>query len=609
MKLKKLEFENFKGIKSLEVEFRQVTEIQGRNGTCKSSVFDGFCYLLFGKDSAGRTDFGIKTWDKHGKIIPQIEHSVFGVLEINGSEISLRKTLKEKWVKKRGAVEAEFTGNETLYEFDGVPVTQKEYQERIGNILDENVFKMVTSPTHFTSLKWNVQREFLFTMSEVKDEDVPGKFSHILGKDLEDLKKKIANEKKRIKGVLDPIPSRIDEVYHGIPEPLDWTALEKELAEAKKEHQEIRKAILDKSKAYEKTLEKRNKLRDEIADAKDSIKKIDREYNQKLSEYESVLAVNEKSKAQIDKEIQSMSTEGERLLAKIQSLKEKIESYREEYRSIAEQKFVFDGYNCPVCEKPLDDAEEKRIEMQERFNLDKASKLDDNNAKGKAVKEEIEALNTAIKDLAYQKAEAKKRKEAVQPPPRPEEPKGKQELFELIEVLEAKLSQDDVQEEISEEPILQKIKEIESKLAVKEQIQKAEARIKELQAQQKELSQLLADQEKLEHDILQFTMAKADLVEKKLNQRFKYVKFKLFDIQINGQEIPTCEATFNGVPFSDLSTGERIMAGIDILNAFSEHYNVYAPVFVDNAESLTYPIEIKSQLIKLVAIDKDLEIL
>ena len=56
--LKELTLKNFKGIRDLAVKFGEVTTIAGANATGKSTVFDAFTWVLFGKDSNDRTDSG-----------------------------------------------------------------------------------------------------------------------------------------------------------------------------------------------------------------------------------------------------------------------------------------------------------------------------------------------------------------------------------------------------------------------------------------------------------------------------------------------------------------------------------------------------------------------
>jgi exonuclease SbcC len=139
---------------------------------------------------------------------------------------------------------------------------------------------------------------------------------------------------------------------------------------------------------------------------------------------------------------------------------------------------------------------------------------------------------------------------------------------------------------------------------LEEQITKADTRIKELTEQESTLSQKLAELEGIEFAILEFTKAKMDIIDQRINNKFQYVKFKMFDRQTNGQEVPTCQTLINSngspVPFDSANNAARINAGIDIINALSDHYGIYAPVFVDNAESITDIIDSDSQMIRLV---------
>lgn len=87
IKLKSLSLINFKGVRSLNIGFSDAeTLVAGDNGTGKTTVFDSFLWLLFGKDSTGRSDsnFNIKTLDADGKPILHLEHSVTGVLSVDG---------------------------------------------------------------------------------------------------------------------------------------------------------------------------------------------------------------------------------------------------------------------------------------------------------------------------------------------------------------------------------------------------------------------------------------------------------------------------------------------------------------------------------------------
>ena len=155
IRLKQLKINNFKGIKALKLDFGTDgnNTIYGANASGKTTVFDSFTWLLFGKDSQGKSDFEVKQLDQENNIIHNQEVEVFAELLIDSEIVEIRKVLNEKWTKKRGSEIAEFTGNETTYFFNSVPLTQKEFQLKISNIVDENIFKIITNPIAFVSLK------------------------------------------------------------------------------------------------------------------------------------------------------------------------------------------------------------------------------------------------------------------------------------------------------------------------------------------------------------------------------------------------------------------------------------------------------------------------
>ena len=146
--LKSLTLKNFKGIKDLQIDFSKVTNIYGENATGKTTIVDSFMWLLFGKDSKDRKDFDIKTLDPSGEPLHGLEHSVTGVLEIDGSDLKLQRIYKEKWSKPTGKAEQELKSHTTDYYLNDIPVKQKEYNEKINELLNEDIFKLVTSPLY-----------------------------------------------------------------------------------------------------------------------------------------------------------------------------------------------------------------------------------------------------------------------------------------------------------------------------------------------------------------------------------------------------------------------------------------------------------------------------
>ena len=103
-----------------------------------------------------------------------------------------------------------------------------------------------------------------------------------------------------------------------------------------------------------------------------------------------------------------------------------------------------------------------------------------------------------------------------------------------------------------------------------------------------------------------FIRTKVNLLEDRINSKFKYAKFKLFAEQINGGLTEVCETLFDGVPYSSgLNNAAKINVGLDIINTLSEHYGFSAPIFIDNAEAVTKLIATKAQTVSLVVSEQD----
>lgn len=146
-----------------------------------------------------------------------------------------------------------------------------------------------------------------------------------------------------------------------------------------------------------------------------------------------------------------------------------------------------------------------------------------------------------------------------------------------------------------------RLDEVNSTIAKASMNVEIDERIWQLQEEQKEIGQKVADQEQILYMLEEFIRFKLDKVSETINSHFKTVNFKLFEMQLNGGMKDCCECTVNGVGYSDLNNGHKILAGLDIIRSLSGLYGVSCPIFVDNAESLTSNYTSDSQLVLLIA--------
>ena len=219
--LKKLHMENFKKVKDQTIEFGHITKISGQNAVGKTTVEDAFMWCLFNKNSLGDTKFQMRPLDAFGNPIDHVEIKVVTTLDVDGREYELTKVQKQNWVKKRGALEATLQGNDNLYEIDGVPKKEKDYKAFVAEIIDEDLFQLLTNPQAFVNKKWKEQREDLMKMIPGVDNDTviasnPDVLSELnLALSIhtpEDLQAKVKKALSEYKKKQTEIPARIDEV-------------------------------------------------------------------------------------------------------------------------------------------------------------------------------------------------------------------------------------------------------------------------------------------------------------------------------------------------------------------------------------------------------------
>ncbi|WP_034671141.1 AAA family ATPase [Epilithonimonas caeni] len=659
--LKKLSLINFKGIRNLTIDFDSNTNIYGDNGTGKTTVFDSFVWLLFGKDSTDRKDFEIKTLDSNNMAIPKIEHEVSAELEVNGELVILKRVFKEKWVKTKGALEAEFSGNETLYYWNDVPLSMKEFGNKVSEILDEKVFKLITSPSAFNMLKWQERRDVLVKIAgDVSDADLAAGnsdylalLSQLTNKSLDEYKKQIAATIKKAKDDIKMIPTRIDEVERSKPEAVDEEMVNSVIYAKEKEIASIDNQLQDKAAAYDEVIKKRNENQDKIYDLKSKqngirftiSEQVKSESKSETSKADSIRSeIHKKDSEELvpaQQKVDRLKSERNEVVSMIERFEKIVTSKREEWNTENSKTFTFSEENavCPTCGHAMDasEIEEKRNSLQENFNTNKANRLSEISAEGKGYAEKVSSYRSQLSDLdsridtgeQYIKGitaeitklrsdlllENDSNKPAVSNDviisQRIEANEEYQQLSKEIANLESlKFEINDSDDNTSQLKIAKgtlqnHITDLKSSLQANVQIANADKRIAELQDEESKLAQQIADIEKTQFTIESFIKLKVDTIESMINKKFSFVKFKLFETQINGGQVECCEALINGVPFSDANTASKINAGIDIINTLCEFYQVSAPIFIDNRESVVKLIDSNSQIINLIVSPED----
>lgn len=624
--IKKLTLQNFKGIKdfTLNIDGKDC-DIFGENATGKTSIYDAFLWVLFSKDSQNQAQFEIKPLTSTGEVIHGVDSSVEGIFELNGEELSLKKVHREKWVKTRGSAQRTFSGNETDHFINSVPVKQNEFNAQIAQIVgDENLFKLLSSVRYFNEiLHWTDRRKLLLEIcGNLSDEEVISsdislyQLPEILkNRSLDNHRKVIAARKIELNKELQQLPIRLDETTKGLPNIEDFSeeAL-KEQIEEQRNLLKLKEQTLTRIESGGEIAEKKKELAEieaQILEKENSLRKSkDSNQEEKLKELRT-------KKNRIEYESATLEADKTRARADIERIEASLEALRKEWFKIDAEKFEI-STSCPTCKQPLP---EEMIEgARENFNNNKAERLKANTESGKtgqaakiALERSIEEKNTKIVELdndltIVSEAISRLDKE-------PEKTEFDPELHKLIKRKNA--IQDDINSlKETNETVINRLKEEiktiddsilprQTQLASFDLYKKGLQRIEELKAQEKLLAR---EYERLEEELNLtdlFIKTKVNLLTEKINSKFKMAKFRLFETQINEGIREVCEVAHNGVGYSDLNNGARIQVGMDIIDTLAKHYQFYAPVIVDNAESITSLPEIQSQLIRLIVSKPD----
>lgn len=648
LKIRSLHMENFKGIKSLDVNFSNKTSIKGQNAAGKTTIFDAFTWLLFNKNSDGEEKFNVRPLDKDGNRIDNVEIKVVAVLDVDGKEIELSKVQKQNWVKKRGTDTVTFQGNVNSFEIDGYPKSEADFKAYVSGLAQsEDMFKMLTNPQYFSSLKWKDQRDILMRLatdvSDVELAQTDAKYAPLLGElekapSTDDIRAKFSKALSWWKKKQAEIPVRIDEAEKS---KIDVDVAEQELAKV-----DLVRRIAECGKKMENAGSALGDLRSKEMQLQFDMSGMEQTMNRELSNKRSIMdaelrdcknelehfavTISLKEKQISDNEKAITDADAERKKLGEQYNSEKAKAFDETPYLFDESKWIFDESTtvCSLCGQklPADKIEQLKADFEERktkakedakrklndsksdFITQKESNLEEIKAYGFAKKNLIEELTKKNADLQMEIDSLKKQEQGTLT--------NKEELCKLLSEIpeEADYSQNEeyVKLKAEHDKILADIAKLESEGADKvvtdlkaekadlqaqlDEVNKVIAqaannvaiddRIETLRDEQKEIGQKVADQEQMLYLLEEFIRFKLNKVFESINSHFKTVNFKLFEMQLNGGMKDCCECTVNGVPYSTLNSGHRIVAGLDIIRSLSELYGVSVPIFVDNAESL-----------------------
>ena len=605
--LKKLIVENFMAYPHAEFDFFNRTVVSGRNGIGKSTIATAYTWLMFGCDYQLKDNPTVRRV-VDGKPVDDMDVSVTAVLDIDGKEVNIRKVQKRKY-KKDGVSYAD----DNSYFINDVPKTLKAFNEYFD--IDMNLLKMCSSPGAFLNQKTADMRSYLFGLVEnVNDLDVAKgnvELYAITGL----LEKYSADEltamnkatKSKIDKELPIIDGQIKEKQRDIQLKSDVdvaelellkNTLSEQLEENIKKQTDAEELEKDIQKKADGILELKFQLSGLQTQANDANLNKIREVQHKINDANAFVD-------SIHEEIRKNGVAVDRIKSEINEKNGARELLANKWVDVNAESFDESTTICPTCNRELPDEEIKRLVSD--FTESKQKRLNEIEAKGNALRDEIEKAKPVLTELESVAEENMKKlnlvlskldeyhkeldaiPKVVDISDTEEYKKLSAEIDDKEAEMQKSMKVDDMrgQLKLEENEIRRKLSECENQI-LKSDTSADEQRLDDLREKRMDLEQKKADAEKILYLLEELEKAKNQKLSAEINKYFGVVQWQLFEVNKSGGYKSVCIPTVDGK--SILSTmsnkGNQIIGKVDICNSIQKINGLSVPVFLDDSESL-----------------------
>lgn len=624
IRFKKVVLNGFRG-QTREVVFNDgLTQIIGKNGTGKTSVYVAAKWCLTGVDERNRTNYTL--FDDTLGFTPENSTpvSVELYIEANGVDYVFKRQALQKWVRKRGS--AEYTkapSDDYKFYVDGLELSATAYRDRVAEMFNMDVekLKLCMDVLYYQLLDWKeLRKHFADIVGEIKDADMTGDYSSVEPylakyKGGEKAKEFLRQQVTPLKQQVKDIEADIKANERLLPDLAPVAEAESQIAECEARIEEINKEILGLEEANKPLIDKRN---EELA----AIRAMRQEYIKAEGEYSSshnkaVLALQDELR-RIEchnADIENQKRRNEQAVAKhdneIRLCKEDIEDLTQEYLTLKKQNEEIKSREfaytvCPSCGQQLpadriaelrakfyEDRDKLRMPIVERGRKVRA-RLDAQKERLAAL--EKEAVVSAAEEEPIDDGEIRRRIEKARFDfiPFGDTDEGK-DMHKKIEDAEAGLTvipevdSAELQEESRQ--LVAKIKELSQITARRESYNKVKRAIAQCEADKAMTGVELAKWEGLLDKLIAREREWADIVRDRANKNLEYSHVEMIEISKSGELNDTCTLSIDSVDRGVTNHANKTIIGIDISNAICRRYDVSLPLFIDDFEHFTSDME------------------
>lgn len=576
-----IQIENFRCFDKFETDIYPNTKIFGDNESGKSTLASAITWALFGKDIDNTVKFSIVPYTKCGLVSPVVELKCV----VNDIHHTIKRRYKAKYFQDKT-----FNTYETETFIDELKVSNSDFVKWIEeNICSENVFRILSNPKTFvencpkkqSELMWQAQRKMLLSI-------IGG-----LEKDTE-----MVHDSTRWADIVDGVCR-----YNDAAEYLRF--LKTQYKETNSKIASLDLQIEMKERSFTKGLQSEEEIRNILAIKESEINQLQAKNNEYIVESRTKDAVEsleriknlEKQKEEIVQQYEKEKETYQRTISEYQlrinennqKLGEDMEKLRKYIDALEnlQNKEIKD--TCPTCGRKISEKSLEKARQELQARIEKGKKL-------------IEELNMSV---ANRQSKVEKLKEKIQKAQMPPYPASAQVIDDKIQEEKSKISISENSENMpgykeKMEKLHSEANEIKEKIILSIQNTRIQSEILEMKAQQAETVEYLSELQRLSDLTKEFISEKCRNAENAINALFENVRFELFEKNKTNDEIKeTCTLSYNGIRYNDLSASTKIVAGMEVIKAFQGFYDVFVPVYIDNAECLTANIKTKAQKILL----------
>lgn len=631
IEIKSMTLQNFKKVRSQEINFGHNMVISGANKVGKTTIYDAYLWAIFGIIS--KKNATVQPLDINNNVIHHLETSVTVVLNYNDErEVKVQRILSENW-KGKGTADEKLQSTTQERLINDVPLSQRDFNAKLEELCPLNRWLVLSNINIFMTYKIDDRRKMLMSLAgKINEEELmkpyPMVYKGVIEekKELSDMLIQQKATKKKAEEELDKIPAKV-EAQEALRVDADFTALKVQKTKIDADIAAIDAALegtTEKDPAMESYLNKLQAHNVKVANAQKmwqdaKIKAIDEltkkistastKLNDIKSAYTTNMETNKKNKIS---------------LAEVTiNFNDKIK----EWNDANEKEFSYQQTDvCPVCGRPYTD-EMKAKEYDNavaEFNKNKSDKLAKLQNEAAQIKQQMTVLKGNINTYEqitktqdedkvknakseYQKLIDERTEKQNQTW---EEAAAEKVVFDKdladIEASKPVAKVDITIEEKKEKKktLVAQRDELVNKIANEETNKRIDIEKEKLNNRSVELSQIIADCDEVIRQIKAYKKAKINLVEKKVNSYFSLVRWKFYEQnKTNDDEKEICTAIDkDGIDYDNTNDGTVIDMGVDIISGISKASNIFVPLFVDRKESAEHIVPVEQQIIYLQCI-------